>query len=68
MRVQQIGTELHIVLSPEAIEALEVSAGTPLEVTPMAGVKHRYATLEEGIAAFEATEHLHRNTYRELAK
>ena len=45
--------------------------GAAVQVVPVVEPEksgHRYMTVEEGLEAFRSTEHLHRNTYRELAK
>ncbi len=73
LRVQQIGDEYCVMLPREALEALHLSDGAEVEVRAVTkveapAVEHRYATLEEGLEAFRKTEHLHENTYRELAK
>ena len=73
LRVQHVDGEYRVVLSPEAVEALRVQEGSAVEVVPVVNSEHaqddfRYATVEEGSAAYERTERLHRNTYRELAK
>ena len=75
MRVQHVDGEYRVVLTPEAMAALHLSEGAEVEVRtvsngsgPEPTAKHRYATVEEGLAAYRRTEHLHANTYRELAK
>ena len=76
MRVQRRGDEYCVVLSREELEALQLSDGAEVEVRPVSGggngdkpaAEHRYATVEEALEAFRRTEHLHANTYRELAK
>jgi len=70
MRVQRRGDEYCVVIPQQALEALRLSEGAEVEVrrveTP--STEDRYVTLEEGLEAYRRTEHLHRNTYRELAK
>jgi antitoxin component of MazEF toxin-antitoxin module len=76
LRVQRIGDEYGVVFPREALEALQLAEGAEVEVRPLANgangahavPEHRYATVEEGLEAFRRTEHLHANTYRELAK
>jgi len=76
MRVQRRGDEYCVVFSREVLEALRLTDGAEVEVRPVAtaangaqpATEHRYATVEEGLEAFRRTEHLHANTYRELAK
>jgi antitoxin component of MazEF toxin-antitoxin module len=76
MRVERRGDEYCVVLSQEMLEALHLTDGAEVELRPVgvaadatdSGEKHRYATVEEGMEAFRRTEHLHSNTYRELAK
>ena len=72
MRVQQVDGEFRVVLSAEAMAALQLREGAAVEVQPVEPANdappHRYISLEEGLASFERTEPLHRNTYMELAK
>lgn len=71
MRVQVVDGEYRVVVPPEAVEALGLREGAPVELVavPDPGkAAHRDMTFEEGMEAFRSTEHLHRNTYRELAK
>jgi hypothetical protein len=64
------------VFSREVLEALRLTDGAEVEVRPVGteagegnpAPEHRYASVEEGLEAFRRTEHLHANTYRELAK
>ena len=70
MRVQLVAGEYRVVLPPEAVEALKLTEGSPVEIVPVAEqacADHRRMTVEEGLAAFRGTELDHRNTYRELA-
>jgi len=71
MRVQVVDGEYRVVLPAEAVEALKLKDGAAVQVVPVVEPEksgHRYMTVEEGLEAFRSTEHLHRNTYRELAK
>jgi antitoxin component of MazEF toxin-antitoxin module len=72
MRVQRIGDGYGVLLSEEAMETLRLREGAAVEIRPAAGEaarpEHRFATVEEGMTAFYATEPDHRNSYRELAK
>ena len=72
MRVEKIGETLCVVIPAEAAEALGLRDGAAVEVKAANGAasveEHRYATVEEGMAAFREVEALHRNTFRELAK
>ena len=79
LRVQRIGDDYGVVFSRDALEALRLTEGVEVEVRPVGNgasttngaqpvSQHRYATVEEGLEAFRRTEHLHANTYRELAK
>jgi antitoxin component of MazEF toxin-antitoxin module len=75
MRVQRRGDEYCVVPSREELEALHLSDGAEVEVRPVNGggkgnkpAEHRYATVEEALEAYRRTEHLHGNTYRELAR
>ena len=73
MRVQRIGDEYCIVLSPEAIEALNLSDGAEVEVRrverePDQPGTIRYISVEEALDAYRETLPQHREAYRELAK
>jgi antitoxin component of MazEF toxin-antitoxin module len=76
MRVERRGDEYCVVLSQQALDALQLTEGAAVELRPVevaagatnSGTEHRYASVEEGLEAFRRTEHLHANTYRELAK
>ena len=69
-RIQLIGGEFVIVIPNEAMAALGLREGSAVEIVPlgMDSTADRYMTVEEGMAAYFATESQHRNTYRELAK
>jgi len=68
-RVQHVDGEYRVVLTPEQVAALKLSDGAAVVLEPVAEpVEHTYVSVEEGLDAFRRTEHLHRNTYRELAK
>ena len=73
MRVQQIGDEYRVVLSPEAIEALNLSDGSEVEVRRVEPESDqpstiRYISVEEALDAYRSTLPQHREAYRELAK
>ncbi len=71
MRIQHVEGEYRIVVPIEAMEALHLKPGAPVELLPVAepvGTEHRNMTVEEMLDAYQRTEHLHLNTYRELAK
>jgi len=69
MRVQVVNGEYRVVVPPEAVEALGLREGAPVEVVPVPETeKSRYVGVEEGMKAYFKTEPLHRNSYRELAK
>ena len=71
MRIQHVDGEYRVVVPIEAMEAMKLTEGAPVELLPVAETRqaeHRYMTVEEGLAAFRKTEPAHRNTYRELAK
>lgn len=72
MRVHVIEGEYRVVVPMDAVEALDLHDGSIVEVQavrPDGGrFDHRSATVDEALEAFRRTEHLHRNTYRELAK
>lgn len=69
MRVQHVEGEYRIVVPPEAMEALKLTDGAAVAVTPVADLEiSRYVSFEEGMEAYFATEPMHRNSYRELAK
>ncbi len=71
MRVQHVEGEYRIVVPPEAMEALHLTDGAPVEIVAAvepAPAEPRYMTLTEGLAAFRRTVPAHRNTYIELAK
>ena len=71
MRIQHVDGEYRIVVPIEAMEAMKLTEGAPVELLPVVDpnrAEHRYMTVEEGLAAFRRTEPAHRNTYRELAK
>ena len=70
MRVERRGDEYCVVLSREALQALRLAEGAEVEVRPVGAQESdiRYISTEEALKAFDKTEPLHRNTYRELAK
>ena len=72
MRVQVIEGEYRIVLPSDAVEALDLRDGSVVEIQAVrpdaSRSESRYATVDEALEAFRKTEHLHRNSYRELAK
>jgi hypothetical protein len=60
-----------VVLTPEAIAALNLKDGAEVEVTPVEtphAEERRYATNEEVLQAFRDTLPQHAEAYRELAK
>jgi bifunctional DNA-binding transcriptional regulator/antitoxin component of YhaV-PrlF toxin-antitoxin module len=69
MRVQVVDGEYRVVVPPEAVEALGLRDGAPVELVPVPQPeKSRYVGVEEGMRAYFKTEPLHRNSYRELAR
>ena len=71
MRVQVVDGEYRVVVPPEAVEALQLKEGAPVEIVPLADprrAEHRYVTFEEGMEAFKSTLPIHSEAYRELAK
>jgi len=72
MRVQVVEGEYRVVLPMDAVEALDLHDGSVVEVQAVRPdadcIEHRSATVDEALKAFRRTEHLHGNTYRELAK
>ena len=78
VRVERIGDRLGILLTPEQIDTLCLSDVSEVEVegttgriqltpvTPSKGVT--YMSVEEGMAAYKATEPRWADVYRELAK
>ena len=70
MRVQLIGDEYRVVLSPEAVEALHLSDGAEVEIRRVEPEQPRmhYVTVQEALDSYDRTEPQHRNTYQELAK
>jgi bifunctional DNA-binding transcriptional regulator/antitoxin component of YhaV-PrlF toxin-antitoxin module len=69
MRIQIVDGEYRVVVPLEAVEALNLSEGTPVRVVPVAEPSEsRYVGVEEGMKAYFETEPFHRNSYRELAK
>lgn len=78
VRVERIGDRLGILLTPEQIDTLclsdvsevevEVTAGR-IQLTPVTPSKGTtYMPVEEGLAAYKATEPRWAEVYRELAK
>ncbi len=73
MRVQQIEGEYRVVLTPEAIAALNLKDGAEVEVLPVpkavtASPVIRYATNEEALEIYRSTLPQFRAAYEELAK
>ena len=70
VRVQRVGEEYRIVLSPEAIEALHLSDGAEVEIrrVEQEQLRVQYVTVQEALESYGRTESQHRNTYQELAK
>ena len=64
MRVQVVDGEYRVVLPPEAVEALKLRDGAPVEITPVpepGREAHRHMTEEEGMEAFRSTLPDHSN-------
>jgi antitoxin component of RelBE/YafQ-DinJ toxin-antitoxin module len=71
LHVQHVEGEYRVVLTPEAIAALNLTDGAPVEVLPVKvaePTERRYATNAEVLQAFRETLPQHEEAYRELAK
>ncbi len=73
MRVQQVDGEYRVVLTPEALAALNLTDGSPVEVLPVVEApatspEIRYLTNEEALDAYRQTLPQFRDAYEELAK
>ncbi len=71
MSVQHVDGEYRVVLTPEALAAMNLVAGSKVEVLALNGdepQERRYATNEEVLQAFRETLPQHAEAYRELAK
>ena len=73
MRVQRVGEEYRIVLSPEALEALHLTDGAEVEIRRVGPEQAqpatiRYLSVEEALDAYRETLPQHREAYRALAK
>jgi hypothetical protein len=73
MRVQQVDGEYRVVLTPEALAALNLTDGSPVEVLPVVEApapspKIRYLTNDEALHAYRQTLPQFRDAYEELAK
>ncbi len=49
MRVQRFGSELHVVLTPEAVETLKLEEGSEVVVR---AAEAKYVGIEEGMKAY----------------
>ena len=70
-RIQHVDGEYRILVPIEAMEAMNLKPGAPVDLVPATEpiqAAHRDMTVDEMLDAYQRTEHLHRNTYRELAK
>jgi hypothetical protein len=73
MRVQQVDGEYRVVLTPEALVALNLTDGSPVEVLPVVEAQApspeiRYLTNDEALNAYRETLPQFRDAYEELAK
>ena len=71
MHVQHVDGEYRVVLTPEAVAALNLTDGAPVEVLPVKAseaAERRYATNAEVLQAFRDTLPQYEEAYRELAK
>jgi antitoxin component of MazEF toxin-antitoxin module len=76
MRVERRGDEYCVVLTKQALDALQLTEGAAVEIRPVevaadatnSGTGHRYVSVEEALDAYRRTEPQHRETYRALAK
>lgn len=71
MSVQHVDGEYRVVLTPEALAAMNLRDGSQVEVLAVNGaepIERRYATNEEVLQAFRETLPQHAEAYRELAK
>jgi antitoxin component of MazEF toxin-antitoxin module len=74
MRVERRGDEFCVVLSREALAALNLTDGAEVEVrlagsqTTQAGSASDQVSVEEALKAYRETRQQHVEAYRELAK
>jgi antitoxin component of MazEF toxin-antitoxin module len=70
MRVQRLGDQYCVVLTAEALEALQLAEGAEVEVRPVSEPEGgiRYISTEEALEAYRKTLPQHLEAYRELAK
>ena len=70
MRVERRGDEYCVVISREALAALQLAEGTEVEVRPVSAEESgiRYISTEEALEAYRKTLPQHLEAYRELAK
>ncbi len=70
MRVQRRGDEYCVVISQQALEALQLTEGAEVELRLVAeeASEIRYITVEEALTAYRDTLPQHREAYLELAK
>lgn len=73
MRVQHVEGEYRVVLTAEALAALNLTDGSAVEVLPVAEAPApssaiRYLTNEEALDAYRQTLPQFRDAYEELAK
>jgi antitoxin component of MazEF toxin-antitoxin module len=73
MRVERRGDEYCVVLSQQALDALQLTEGAAVEVRPVESngarpTETRYVSVEEALEAYRETLPQHREAYIELAK
>jgi len=74
LRIQRIGDEYCVVIPPQALEALQLSEGSEVELRPVVTEGNggsgtiRYVTVDEALEAYRETLPQHREAYLELAK
>jgi antitoxin component of MazEF toxin-antitoxin module len=70
MRIERRGDEYCVVLSREALAALQLAEGAEVEVRPVSAQDGdiRYISTDEALEAYRKTLPQHIEAYRELAK
>jgi antitoxin component of MazEF toxin-antitoxin module len=73
MRVERRGDEYCVVLSQQALDALQLTEGAAVEVRPVEAngarpTETRYVSVDEALEAYRETLPQHREAYIELAK
>jgi antitoxin component of MazEF toxin-antitoxin module len=71
LKLRKIGNGYGVLFPKQLIEEMRADEGTLIEVTKVDGghmMTPADAEFTRQVEAFLRTEHLHRNTYRELAK